>query len=241
VTSDRNDEFSPVFLPGGDRLLFVSDRGGSGFYDLYEASVSGGPVKAVYSTKQDKTQPTLSRDGRFLLFITDENARHNRQLLPLDGSGEVRRLSSSTRFEENSAEISPDGQSNVFVSDESGSRQVYVESLAGGPKRQVSVTGGGTPTWRADVKEIFFLSLDGNLMAAPVRKDGTGRLEVGDPQPLFPLNLGAEGIEHGFRRPYDAAPDGEKFLVIRKTADAEPAHAVVVLNWTRVLAPKANP
>jgi hypothetical protein len=37
------------------------------------------------------------------------------------------------------------------------------------------------------------------------------------------------------RHPYDVAPDGQSFLVIRRAPDSEPDGAVVVTNWTSVL------
>jgi len=245
VTSDRNDEFSPVFLPDGERLVFVSDRGGSGFYDLYEAPAAGGSVKIISSTKHDKTMPAVSKDGRSVVFVVSEGARHNRQLLPLDGGGEVRRLSTSTRFDEGSPEISPDGRWIAFDSDESGHIQVYVELLSGGSRRQVSIGGGHSSTWRSDGKEILFLAPDGMLMASAVRLTAPDRLDVGEPQPLFSLwegTMGGAGFDNFYlRRLYDVAPDGERFLVIRAAADAEPENAVVVLNWTGVLRSKTAP
>jgi hypothetical protein len=68
-----------------------------------------------------------------------------------------------------------------------------------------------------------------------------GRSRVKDPQPLFPLLLGSgTGIDTS-RRWHDVALDGERFLVIRKAADAENDNAAVVLNWTSVLAGKERP
>jgi hypothetical protein len=55
---------------------------------------------------------------------------------------------------------------------------------------------------------------------------------------LFLLGLGTTGELPWHRHPYDVSPDGQKFLVIRPAADAEPPGAVVVTNWTNVLGAK---
>jgi len=62
-----------------------------------------------------------------------------------------------------------------------------------------------------------------------------GRSEIGEPQPLFLLRVGVSGEVQFSRHPYDASPDGQRFLVIRRVPDAEADGAVVVTNWTAVL------
>ncbi len=235
VTSERSDEFSPVWFPDGERLLYVSDRGGSGFYDLYEHAIGGGADKTLLTTKQDKILPSLSRDGKSLVFSVAEGAVYTRHLMPLPG--EPRRLSAPSRFSEDHAEISPDGSWTAFDSAESGQREAYVASVSGGPKRQVSVGGGQTPIWRPDGSELFYVGKDGVLMSVAFRGDAAGRPVIGEPQPLFPIQLGTSGSDIS-RHPYDVAPGGERFLILRSAPDAERGDAVVVLNWTSGLASK---
>jgi len=59
-----------------------------------------------------------------------------------------------------------------------------------------------------------------------------GALQAGEPQPLFPLNLGTRGEIQFTRHPYDVSLDGQRFLVIRRAPDSEPDGAVIVTNWT---------
>jgi hypothetical protein len=61
-------------------------------------------------------------------------------------------------------------------------------------------------------------------------------VEAGEPQPLFPLQLGVTGEVVFSRHPYDVSPDGDRFLIIRRAAGADPDAAVVVTNWTALLA-----
>lgn len=230
VTSGRSDEFNPAWFPDGERLAYGSDQ--AGFYDLYERPANGGAEKTLVVTRDDKMFPTISTDGS-LVYGLSEGAAWVRYLLPLSANGGPRKLSGSSRFSEEHPEISPDGHWTAFESVESGQKEIYVEPLSGGPRRQVSVGGGETPIWRRDGSELFYGARDGVLMSVAVSSRG-GQLETGEPQPLFPLQSGISG-PHLFRRPYDVAPDGQRFLVIRRAPDAEPDNAVVVLNWTAAL------
>src|SRR5262249_22733900 len=174
-------------------------------------------------------------DGRFLFALLQAgNGNSARYLAPADGKGEVRRLSGTGPFSERQPHVSPDGSACAFESMETGLLEVFVAPIAEGPRRQVSVGGGRIPAWRRDGSELFYLARSGMLMAVRM-KTSAGRIEVGDPQALFPLQPGNEGEIDVFRYPYDVAPDGQRFLVIRRAAEAEPSDAVVVTNWRSAL------
>ena len=89
-------------------------------------------------------------------------------------------------------------------------------------------SGGGTqPRWRRDGKELFFISPDGKLMAAEVRE--VPEFRVGSVKPLFQTQIwGAGGVTNGHR--WDAAPDGQRFL-INSAAAVVPSSITVVLDW----------
>jgi len=235
ITAERTDEFCPAWFPDGERLAYDSDH--AGFYDLYERPASGGAEKVLVQTKQDKVVPTLSPDGKWILYAASEGANYARIMSPTSGSGEPVRLSESARFSEEHPAISPDGRWTAFDSSESGQREVYVQPLPKGPKRQVSIGGGQTPVWNRDASELFYATKEDTLMSVALRFT-EGRLEVGEPQPLFAVNLGIGGEVQFSRHPYDASPDGQRFLVIRRALDSEPDGAVIVTNWANGLLKK---
>ena len=109
-----------------------------------------------------------------------------------------------------------------------------MQPVSGGPKRQVSIGGGQLPVWNRKGSELYYAARDGMLMSVPLRP-AAGRMEIGEPQPLFLLRFGATGEIFFHRHPYDVSPDGQRFLVIRRAPDAEAGSAVVVTNWTAVL------
>ena len=236
ITTERGDEFNPAWFPDGERLVYVSDR--TGPYGLYERPADGGAEKPLDlpRSKKDRIAPTVSPDGRWLSYCLLGEGRALRVLAPLDGKGEERQLDAASQFREQrppQPEISPDGRWTAFNSTEPGQPEVFVEPLPEGPKRQVSIGGGQMPVWRRDGGELYYIAQNGMLMAVTIRTSN-GRLESGEPQPLFPSQLGIER-DVPFRHPYDVSPDGQRFLVIRRAPDSEADGAVVVTNWASAL------
>ncbi|HEX9149623.1 MAG TPA: hypothetical protein VF958_10730, partial [Thermoanaerobaculia bacterium] len=172
--------------------------------------------------------------GRHLLMSVSEGSNYIRVLTAMSEGADSRRLSGESRFSEEHPAISPDGGWTAFDSSESGQREVYVQPLPDGPKRQVSIGGGQMPVWNRNGSELFYAARDGMLMSVALRVAG-GRLEIAEPQPLFLLRLGTSGEIVFQRHSYDVSPDGHRFLVIRRAPDSETDGAVVVTNWTALL------
>ena len=105
---------------------------------------------------------------------------------------------------------------------------MFGRSLTAGARRQVSVHGGAQARWRRDGKELFYLALDGRLMAVSVNATPAA-IETGPPRPLFDT-----GIRGGFldrRNQYLVTKDGQRFLVNRSAEDENSAPLTVVMNW----------
>ena len=100
-----------------------------------------------------------------------------------------------TPADETFGQFSPDGKWVAYDSDESGRREVYVQGFApdrvpaaAGGKWTISSGGGNKPRWRRDGKELFYIALDGKMMAVPV-KTTAATFEPGVPVPLFETNV----------------------------------------------------
>jgi len=89
---------------------------------------------------------------------------------------------------------------------------------------------GYQPTWRADGKEIFFLSGDGKLLAVAVESSPTS-FKAGIPEPLFQTRLEAESQS----RNYDVFSDGKRFLLVLPTDAGGSVPLTVILNWQALL------
>jgi Tol biopolymer transport system component len=89
--------------------------------------------------------------------------------MPLTGERRPQLLLQS-EFDKDEPHVSPDGRWIAYNSYETGRWEVYVAAFPGfGDKRQVSRSGGGQALWRKDGRELFYLGLDGKLMAMDVK------------------------------------------------------------------------
>ena len=111
-----------------------------------------------------------------------------------------------------------------------------ISSLAGG-QWTISKGGGVQPVWRADGKELYYLTRDFKLMAVEVSTNPA--FKAGASAPLFQTWV----VPAGSGPPrtvasYGAAADGKKFLMINAAGDAGAPGTVpimVVLNWRSLL------
>ena len=101
-------------------------------------------------------------------------------MLPLVGEGKPKPIL-ETPFSQWSARVSPDGRWLAYNSNESGRAEAYIQPFqTPGEKLRLSVNGSGPLSWRGDGKELFYLALDGTMMAVPIQAGAT--LEPGIPQ-----------------------------------------------------------
>ncbi len=61
---------SPAWSPGGVRIAFVSDRGGTD--DLFTVKAAGGGLAQLTSGLGSETDPSWAPNGRRLAYVTDE-------------------------------------------------------------------------------------------------------------------------------------------------------------------------
>jgi dipeptidyl aminopeptidase/acylaminoacyl peptidase len=200
-------------------------------YDLYVKPAIGGSEDLRLGSGQDKHPMDWSPDGRFLLYrANDEKGGYDLWALPMEGDRKPFPVV-HTSFNETGAQFSPDGKWIAYESNESGRFEVYVQPFPGpGGQVPLSTTGGAQIRWRRDGKELFYIALDGRLMAVPIRRaPNAGTVEAGSPTPLFTPRVGG-ALSFPFRQNYDVASDGQRFLMNMVTDEAA-APITVILNW----------
>ena len=171
-----------------------------------------------------------SPDGRYLLLYDLSQTGFDIHLLPSSGERKRKTLVGS-KFDETHPRLSSNGRWLAYVSDESGTREVYVQRFD--PDRpasgrwQVSASGGAEPRWRGDGGELYYLSLDGKMMAVAVEARG-GHFEAATPQPLF--ETAAESSSN-IIWDYDVTRDGQRFIIAEPVTGGEPRPLTVLLNW----------
>ena len=198
----------PSWSPDGERIMFLSTRGGS--EDLFERTADGsGEAGNLLGSPAREMFADWSPDGRTLIYnvIAAETGYDLWLLIPgADGEPAVPKPFLATPFAEHSPQISPDGRFVAYVTHESGNDQVLVREFPGGGGRwQVSTAGGVQPRWSHDGKELFYA--EGNsLMAVAVSSSPT--FSVGKAQRLFDdSNLGIGAWD------YDVSSDGRFVMV----------------------------
>jgi eukaryotic-like serine/threonine-protein kinase len=117
----------------------------------------------------------------------------------------------------------PMGTGLAYESDEYGQREVYVSAFPKPAGRlQVSSAGGRQPKWRGDGKELYYVGVGTQVVAAEL-STSNGSVEVVRRRPLFQFQRLTSG--------YDVFPDGKRFLCPVPTTDI-PIPLSLVLNWT---------
>ncbi len=221
---------NPVWSPDGTHIAFASLRGST--FDLYQKTSNlAGEDELLFKSDTQKLTSSWSPDGRFLLFYNAVGTTHV-WVLPLASSAADRKpFPLEQTFEQAIGRFSPDGRWIAYQSNESGKDEIYVRpfdagsSAAGGTpitgKWMVSKDGGGTPLWRRDGKELFYISPGGMAMAVDVNTKGV--FQAGIPKPLFKVT---SGLFY-----WDVSADGKRFLMPAPSAPNARAPFTVVLNW----------
>jgi Tol biopolymer transport system component len=235
LTFDTSPDTAPVWSPDGRRIAFMGYRAGG--VGLYQKASSGAEKEEVLlsPTNGFKLPNDWSRSGRFLLCsIQDPKTNADLWVLPLTADGQPSEKPApfaNTKFNEQQGQFSPDGHWIAYVSDESGRPEIHVQPFplpsGGGSKIQISRDGANQPRWRRDGKELFYLSLDGKMMAVDVASGL--EFKAGVPKVLFQAPIlnddAALNLFH-----WDVTADGKRFLVDTVPASSEPL--IVVLNWS---------
>jgi eukaryotic-like serine/threonine-protein kinase len=231
-TYDAALDHDPLWSPDGSRVVFASNR--TGINNLFWKS-SGGAGADELLLKSDRiNMPNdWSSDGRFLLFrSTDPQMGRDLWVLPVSGDKKPFPFVKSP-FEERDGQFSPDSKWIAYQSNESGRFQIYVRPFPGpGGKYQISANGGAQPRWNKNGTEIFYVSLDSKMMAAPVKLSPDGQsLEPGTPAALFPVRIAGGPLPGVSKQQYAVSSDGQRFLV-NLTADEGTASPITLIyNW----------
>jgi eukaryotic-like serine/threonine-protein kinase len=171
-TFDAALDRRPLWSPDGTQIIFQTNRKGAS--NLYTKPSGGaGAEQLLLESPNQKVPNSWSADGHFLLYGED-NPKTARDLWALPMRGDRKPIPVvNSPFYEGNGEFSPDGRWVAYHSNESGRFEIYVVPFpAGGGKWQIS-TGGISPRWRRDGKELFFIAPDGQMMAPTVSAAGT--------------------------------------------------------------------
>ena len=228
----------PVWSPDGRFVAWAGRRGEDGVLFRKPADGSGGeevlyrfPKNTVNIQMSDWTPGQMlvySRAGDVFALPVGPNSNASREPIPVVQSP-------ATEF---GAAVSPDGRWIAYVSNETGRQEIYVQPFdvsaqrtdrSSRPKWLVSRGSLGMARWRADSRELIFLSPDGSVMSVEVT--ATPAFKASAPQTLFQfprtfmVPVGTPGALA------DATRDLQRLIVAIPSATAQRQQLSVVLNW----------
>ncbi len=214
-TFDPADETNAVWSPDGSRIAYNALR--NGVIHIYEKEAAGtSEPRLLLQSSENKYIHAWSPDGKFLLF------RIGPITWALPGTGGK----PAGPYAMENPRISPNGRWVAYTSNQSGRSEVYVQNFPPAEgKWQISTAGGTEPSWRADGKELFYISAD-KLMAMQVKTDSPV-FEPGIVKPLFAVRLETTAR----RSRYQSASNGRRFLVNLPVESSSPI--TIAINWTR--------
>jgi serine/threonine-protein kinase len=217
LTFDPGEDRFPVWTPDGRRLVFASDRGKAGTFNLYWANADGtGEVTRLTDSPESHMQgSSWHPSGQFLAFQAGRGATgSDLMILPMEGDATrgwtpgTPTVFLSSPANEATPAFSPDGRWIAYASNEAGSNSldIYVRPFPGpgGPWR-ISTAGGRFPRWSAAAPELLCIG-QATIMAARYTVVGDSfRSET--PQMWSPTSI--QGVATG-NAGYALHPDGKR-------------------------------
>ena len=222
LTFDPSNHATAVWSPDGSRLIYTSNRLRN--FDLYMKSSDGTQEeKNMAQGEVDKWPNDWSRDGRYIIYMRSTDL----WFLTFPELKNSLFLKAPSAYR--NGQFSPDGKWVAYASNETGKWEIYVTSFPDAHgKWQVSTAGGEQPRWRGDGKELFYLSSDYKMMAAPVTTgasfDSRAPVALFQATPRQPVSFNDLFV-------YDVTHDGQRFLINTPVKQADTQPMSIILNW----------
>jgi Tol biopolymer transport system component len=225
-----------AWSPDGTKIAYSTQKLGSDSTELYLKRTDGAGERELLLSSGNIDHPTdWSRDRKYLVFNRGQVGSQRIWILRMFGDRKPFPLFPDAAYEHNDARVSPNGKWIAYWTSESGVGEIYITSFPKAVGKWQVGSGAVVPAalWRGDGKELYFVTLEGSLMAASI-KESAGSITV-------------EGVHRLSRSPFLAGPvhtvydvdseDGQRF--IGATApDTSSVPLNVITNWTSELKKK---
>jgi Tol biopolymer transport system component len=217
ITDDVPPENAPIFSPDGKQVAYVSTR--EQYAGIYRKAWDGtGEEEMVfrYTPGAGMVLTDWSPNGQFMTFYTGVlnlvNLRGQEKVLDRKAIEWLRE-----DYDAVDGRFSPDGRYLAFLSNEKtvDKLELYVRpfdpnkpNAPAGPAVQVSKNGAmGMVFWRQDMKEMFFMTRDWEVMSVDITAGPT--FQAGTPKLLFKMPGPLPGNPAQWK---NITPDGQRFV-----------------------------
>jgi eukaryotic-like serine/threonine-protein kinase len=219
LTFEEGGEAHPVWSRDDRTIYYANDRRNDGV--LFRRAADGtGAAEELGTTESGMWPHAVSRDERWVV-VGDVGNETGLDLLRYDLETKQLEPLVETPFRDDMASLAPDDRLLAYASERSGRWEIYVQALGGTRGTwQVSNSGGQQPRWRADGRELFFFAPPDRLYAVAVEPGEVPRFSA--PRELFRFPLES----------YDVAPDGQRFVVLRRGEGGSGRPLTLVTSWT---------
>jgi len=232
LTSDPANDQRAVWTPDGQRVVYWSAREESGLF--WRAANGTGQADRLTMSLDNQHPEFFSPDGTQLVFRDSSQGNWDLWVRSMGAEPAAHPLL-QTEFNEAFSTLSPNGRWMAYQSDETGRFEVYVRPFPNidDDKIPISSNGGEEPLWGPDGGELFYVHQaddgDAEILRVAVTEEPT--FVAGEPEVLFT----ASSVWEGGSPRWDISSDGQRFLMIKNTDEADPAFAqasiAVVDNW----------
>jgi serine/threonine-protein kinase len=224
----------PTWTPDGLYLVFPTADG------MFWTRADGGTKPQPLTHTQELQYPwSFTPDGKRLAFHgpNSGSGRFGIGTVALESDGTGLRAGKPEPFlqapvNERHPSFSPDGRWLAYTSLESGTSQVYVRAFPdNGSKWVISTSGGLYPEWSRSQHELFFRTVDSQVMVVTYTANGDA-FQPDKPRLWSEKRLANVGVVGGV---FDVAPDGKRIaaLMPAEGPDGQKArnHLVFLLNF----------
>jgi len=164
LTPSTRLDSSPQYSPDGKRIVFQSDRSGSG--EIWMCNSDGSNFVQVTSLGKTAGTPRWSPDGQQIAFDVHGPGKGDTYVISADGG--VPRPIVTDDSEDTVPSWSADGQWIYFASDRTGERQVWKVPAGGGKAVQVTRQGGYLALESPDGTYVYYVKDGPGIWRVPV-------------------------------------------------------------------------
>jgi Tol biopolymer transport system component len=199
---------NPVWSRDGRYVVFGSLSGGV----FWSRADGAGQPQVLMSSQSIQFPTSLTLDGKRLAYAQVDGFPQI-WTVPIQDDGDGLKAAAperflTTKFSDADAAFSPDGRWIAYTSNESGRFEVYVRAFAasvqaGGGRWPISNSGGVTPRWSPNGRELLYLAGD-QIMTV-------GYTAGGDSFVAEKPRVWAAGVRSASG--FDFAPDGKRVAV----------------------------